>query len=174
MLPTDLPADSLTTHKSSTIQVQCSCCTAATVKAAHSSWLLRGMSHGQDTGKDGCSGWDGGPSSTSCHQPYSRRWQGREQSERRVSTEQHFPRPRALPQLRGSLSQRWDLCIHLFLMDLFSTKASERKGTISLLLPALFIISGHYKLPACALYVSPGLWPHAEEHPLLCRGLSPY
>ena len=100
---------------------------------------------------------------------------GREGS--RGSTEEHFPHPRALLRLGGSLNQRWDLCIHLFLMDLFSTKVSERKGTISLPILALFIISGHYKLPVHALSVSPGLcfaWPHAERHLLLCRGLSLY
>lgn len=68
----------------------------------------------------------------------------------RASTGQHFPCPRALPRLGGSLCQRRDLCIHLFLMDLFSTEVSERKGTISLRLPALFIISARYTLPARA------------------------
>lgn len=71
---------------------------------------------------------------------------------------------------QGSLRQSWELAIHLSLMDLFSTKVSERKGTISLPLPVLFIISGHYKLPVCALNISLRLcfvWPHEVRHPLL-------
>jgi len=130
MLPADLPADSLTTHKSSTIQAQW-----AAVPLLHPRQSVPpGFLDGRVMAKTLA-----GPLAPLLPPAVRQQMAGQQPgAERAQSSASHIRWP---SRAQGLLHQQWEHCIPLFLMELFSTKVSERKGTISLPLPALFIIS---------------------------------